>query len=172
MIFFIIYLIFTLMLITIVMASLSLAPWVPTRKKDLMRISSLAEIGQNDTFYDLGCGNGRTVFYINKKHGIKSIGVELAFPFYLVCIIRNFFYNNKNAKFKYNSLFKENLSDATVVYIFGLKDSMKEKLKNKLTNELKKGARVITYSFPIEGWVPAEINRPTSVDLPIYLYKI
>ena len=61
---------------------------------------------------------------------------------------------------------------ADVVYIFGMPGSIEDKLRTKLENELKKGARVITYSFPIKKWEPDEISKLKENDLPIYLYKI
>jgi hypothetical protein len=41
----------------------------------------------------------------------------------------------------------------------------------KLAHELKSGARVISYSFTIPGWEPAEASKPTKKDLPVYLYR-
>lgn len=152
-------------------AYLSFAPWVPSRKKDLIRIFKLADLKPGETFYDLGCGNGRLVVYAAENFPVKAIGLELAIPLYLICAIRKFFRRNKNLHFKLKNLFSEYLSDADVVYIFGMPDKLKTKLKEKLEIELKPGARVITYAFPFTDWAPVKIDKPTENDISIYLYK-
>lgn len=154
------------------MAFLSFAPWVPSRGKDIKRIFKLAKLKPGEVFYDLGCGDGRIVSYAAKQYKAQAIGIELALPLYFICKIRQLFNYKKGVKFKFKNLFKENLSRADVIYVFGTKSKLKNKLKQKLENELKKGARVISYSFSIDGWVPEIIDKPNEKDLTIYLYKI
>lgn len=166
----IIILILIILILPFALASLSLAPWVPTRGRDLKRILELAGLKQGEIFYDLGCGNGKTVFYVAENSGAEAIGVELAYPLYLYCRIKQLFFKKKNIKFKLKSLFMENLEQANAVYIFGMEDKMKNKLKEKMERELKKGARVLTYAFPIQGWEPAEVSKPSPKDVSIYLY--
>ncbi len=158
---------------SIALASYSLAPWVPTRKKDLERISQLANLKAGEVFYDLGCGDGRVAIYINDNYQAKAIGLELALPFYLICKMRQLFSKNKNLSFKFKNLFKENLSKADAIYIFAQsRNKLKGKIIKKLKNELKTNARVITYAFPIEGWQPVIADKPAEKDITIYLYKI
>ncbi len=157
---------------TIAMAFLSLAPWLPARKKDLKRIFKLADLKPNEIFYDLGCGDGKIVIYAAKHYNAQAIGIELALPLYFICKIKQLFNYKKSIKFKFKSLFKENLQHADVIYVFGMKGKLKNKLKQKLEKELKKGARIISYSFPIDGWTPEIIDKPSEKDLAIYLYKL
>ena len=168
----IIILILIILLFPFMLASLSLAPWVPTRKKDLERILKLADLQPGETFYDLGCGNGRAVFYIGKHTKANAIGIEIAYPLYIYCQIKQLFHKNKNIEFKLKNLFKIDLSQADVIYIFGMEDKLKGKLKNKLEQELKKGTRILTYAFEIQGWQAKKINKPTKEDISIYLYII
>jgi len=157
--------------ITVLWAILSLAPWVPSRAKDLKRIFKLANLKPGEIFYDLGCGNGRIVFYANKNSQAKTIGIELALPFFLICKIRQIFHTNKNIIFKFKSLFKEDLSKADVVYVFGLPKALEKKLKQKLEKELKPGARVISYCFFIKGLEPKIIDKPDKKTNSIYVYQ-
>jgi len=159
-----------LLLSTFAFAGYSFAPWVPVRKKDLERISKLANFKPNDTFYELGCGDGRVIFYIAKNFPIKAVGLEIAFPLYLICKLRQFISGQKNINIKYKSLFKENLSQADVIYFFGIPKNIKNKLKQKLELEAKAGARIISYVFPIEGWQPLAVDKPSSKQVAIYLY--
>jgi len=140
--------IFLFILFTIGWACLSLAPWVPTRKRDLKRICEFAEIKSREKFYDLGCGDGRLIFYIAKKYQTKSCGIELALPFYLYCQIKKWFSRNSSIQFKFKNLYNENLSDADVVFFFAASsEKITEKLQNKLKSELKPEARIISYTF-------------------------
>jgi len=165
------YLIILLILATLGRASLSLAPWVPTRRKDLGRICDLANFEPGDKFYDLGCGDGRLVVYAGRHYEVKATGIELALPFYFLCQLRRWFFEKENIEFKFNNLFFIDLSDADVVYLFPQTEKkLSGKLITKLEKGLKTGARVITYVFPVNSWEPAMVSKPTDKDLPIYLY--
>ena len=52
-------------------------PFVPTRNCSLEQIFDNIAFTKQDVFYDLGSGDGRLPFYINKRYGIKSVGIEL-----------------------------------------------------------------------------------------------
>lgn len=149
-----------------------MAPWVPMRSRDLKRVFDLADLKDDEVFYDLGCGNGKVVLYAAKNFNVQSIGIEIGIPLYLTCILRKFFGGVKNAKFKYKSLFNEDISKADVVYIFGMTRTLKQKMVDKLLSELKPGARIISYVFEIDGLTPSQISTDLSGNkgLPIYLY--
>ena len=171
MIFYIILITGILVVLTMALAGKSLAPWVPSWSKDLPRIFELVDLQPGQVFYDLGCGNGKTVLYANKKYKAKAIGLEIALPLYLVCKVRQLFNWDKDLKFKYKNLFKEDLSKADVVFVFGMPDTIKHKLKNKLEKNLKKGAKVISYVFAVKGWEPVKISKDENKQIPIYLYQ-
>lgn len=157
-------------ILSVAIAGFSFAPWVPTWKSDLPRIFKLAEMKPGEIFYDLGCGNGKVVLYANKKFQAKAIGLEISLPMYLVCKIRQLINYNKNLVFKFRNLYKEDLSQADLVYFFAKSDKV-AKLKAKLERELKPGCRVISYVFPIEGWREIVKDKPKPKDIAIYLYK-
>ena len=157
-------------LFTFAWAGKSLAPWVPCRGRDVQRVVELVNLKPGEIFYELGCGDGRIVTAVNKRYHGKAIGLELAVMMYVAAKIRQFFNWDKNLQIKYKNLFKEDLSGADVVYVFGMPFSLKERLRGKLEKELKPGARVISYVFPIAGWEPVKIDKPTERDLSVYLY--
>jgi SAM-dependent methyltransferase len=168
---FLLYFIFFILIFSVLWSTISLAPWVPTRNKDLERIKKLANIKKGEIFYELGCGTGRVSRYINKQTKEAVYGIELSILLWLYCQLSKLVTARKNLFFKLNNIYNENLSKADVVYFFGHPRSMKE-LKQKLTADLKKGTRIVSYTFKIEGWEPIVISKPNKDDLPIYLYKI
>ena len=86
---------------------------------------------------------------------------------------KKYLLGRKNATFQYGSLYNANLRDADVIYVFGMPETMAERLKTKLEAELKLGARVVSYTFAIEGWKPTVVNKenPTK-DLSVYVYEM
>jgi len=159
-----------ILLATVAWAGHSFAPWVPCWKKDLPRIFALINLKPGEIFYDLGCGSGRTVFYAAKNFGAQAIGLEFALPLYFYCQGKKLLSRRRNVKFKWKNFFKENLADADAVYFFGLPKNIKRKLKNKLERELKPGARVVSYVFPIEEWQPVKVDKPHKDSVAVYLY--
>ena len=170
--YFILLVFFAAILLTTGLAAASLAPWVPAKKKDLLRIARLANLGDEETFYDLGCGDGRVAFVVANNSNGRVIGLELSLLFYLICLLKQGVLRAKGLRFKFKDIYRENLSNADVVFIFpASRKKLKGRLKAKLENELKPGSRVITYVFPIEGWEPVITDRPANDDIKTYLYE-
>jgi len=154
-------------------ASKSFAPFVPCGKKELPRIFEVIALKDNEVFYDLGCGDGRVVFYAAQNFPVKAIGIELSLFFFLYCWIKSIFLSDKgDTNFKLRDLFYEDLSEADAIYVYGMPKVLEEKLRYKLEKELKKGARVIAYGFPIKGLEPESIRQPDeNHKKSIYLYR-
>lgn len=160
-----------LTLFSVAWTSVSFAPFVPSRTKDLKRIFKLAGLKKGELFYDLGCGTGKLVVYAAKNYQARAVGIELAWMVWLVAKARQFFNRNKDLKIKFGNLFKEDLSNADVVYFFGMPDTIKLRLKEKLERELKVGARVVSYTFSVPGWEEEAVDKPSRKEASVYLYK-
>lgn len=168
------YIIFALLvlgLLSIAYAGWSLIIWVPTRRIDLPRILTLAKLQKNDLVYELGCGDGRVAVYLAKHSPAEIIGLELAWPFYLLSKLRQLIVGQKNLSVRCRNLFQTDLSEASVIYIFGIPDKLADKLKPKLEQELKPGAKVISYCFAIAGWQPSVIDQPFPSAAQIFVYQ-
>jgi SAM-dependent methyltransferase len=173
--YFIYFLVFSVIfcLLTVGLSSLSLAPWLPTRKEDFERICRLAQLRPGEIFYDLGCGTGGLLAHAGRNYGVRAIGLELSLPLCLICRARRMFGRAGGARFKFKNLYRENLAKADVVYLFAQsRRKLRGALLEKLKKELKPGARVITYVFPIAEWIPDAVDKPGKNDLAIYKYVI
>jgi SAM-dependent methyltransferase len=160
-----------LCLLSTAYAGWSLIIWVPTRFADLPRILSLANLQKNDIVYDLGCGNGRVALYLAKHSAAEIIGLEIALPFYLLSKARQLMSGQKNLSVRCRNLFKTDLSDASVIYVFGIPEKLADKLRPKLERELEPGSKVISYAFAITGWLPSAVDQPTPRSAQIFIYQ-
>lgn len=148
------------------------APFVGTEPKIVRRMLDIAELKKGDILYDLGSGDGRVIVSAALR-GNRAVGIEVdpVKVFYSQVFIK-IMKLNKLAQVIRGNFFEKNLSEADVVTLFLIHDT-NQKLKEKLKKELKKGARVVSYCFVMEGWVPEKTYQNSdSVCGPIYLYKV
>ncbi|MCU0678837.1 MAG: hypothetical protein MUC28_00105 [Planctomycetes bacterium] len=158
---------------TFAWAAFSLAPFVPTRKRDLPRIFSLARLRPEEIFYDLGCGDGRVVMRLSRLSPARFIGLEIALPLVFLCLARKWLGGGSNTVFKWKNVYAEDLSAADAVYLFvSSPEKLQGRLVDKLSRELKRGSRVISYAFPVAGWTPTLVDKPRPQDIAIYLYTL
>lgn len=147
-----------ILLVSFAYAGLRGAPWVPTKRIDVERFLNLAAIREGDKMYDLGCGDGRMV-RAAAEAGAQAEGFELSlFPYILAKVRRSFSTQRSRIKISFRDIWYTDLHDVDIVYFF-LMPKFYPKLKDKLEKELKSGARVIAYVWPIEGWEPVKIDE-------------
>ncbi|MBI2545069.1 MAG: SAM-dependent methyltransferase [Candidatus Aenigmarchaeota archaeon] len=139
------------------------APPIPLPKDTIRKMLRLANVKKNDVVYDLGSGDGRIVSIASKEFNAKSIGIEK--NRFMVWLSRM---KNPGKKIIHNDIFKQNISDATVVVMY-LSHKLTQRLKPKLL-KLKKGTRIVSTSHPIEGW--KEVRKIRTGHFYSYLYKV
>jgi tRNA A58 N-methylase Trm61 len=138
---------------------LFIAPFVATPTPVVRQMLILAELKPGETLYDLGSGDGRAVIMAAKDFGAKSMGVELRED-----LVKRALSNihelglETKAQILQNDIFKVNLSQADVVFLY-LTTSANEKVKPKLETELKPGARIVSHDYEILGWKPSKIDN-------------
>src|SRR3989344_8748350 len=96
-----------LVLIILFLGAFFDAPWVPTRKKDFIRIAEIAELQPGMLFYDLGSGSGEMLFYLSQKYNIYCVGIEVSPILYLYSKVKSLFY--KKVKIIYGNFYKHDL---------------------------------------------------------------
>lgn len=192
----IIFTIFFILLASAAYAAFRGAPWVPTWKKDLLRIEKLAQLDEGEKFIELGCGTGRVCRHLAENTEAETFGIELSVLQWMVARLlslrgrrqsteaiseiasssgksrppRNDRVITRSTIFL-GDVFHHNFSSYDVIYMFLMPETYK-KLRDKLISELKQGARVITYVWPIPDWTPSQINHiEGSPDLYLYIPK-
>lgn len=154
-------------------AAQSLAPWVPTKKKDLSRILELANLKESDVFYEIGSGNGRVMLYVRDNSDVgKVVGIECVLTLVLISRLQLFFKKRKNTEVRHENCFECDFGDATHVFVFGMPDKINSKLCKKIKDTCKPGTFVISHVFAFNDLRLVKISKPTENDLPIYLYQL
>ncbi len=170
-IFYLIWFLILVILITFAIGGVLAAPWVPLWKKDIYRMLKLAEIKPDEVVYDLGAGEGRVILVAAKDFQAKATGFEIAILPYLWGCIKIWVNGLQGrARLKYKNFYNQNLSQADVVCTF-LSPWAMEKLKPKLKKELKPGSRLVSAAFPVVGWQPQKIDKADDKSTAIYLYQ-
>jgi tRNA A58 N-methylase Trm61 len=153
-------------------AGMRAAPWLPVFKKDLDRILKLANISDTDTVYDLGSGDGRVVAALAHNSGAHIVGYEISLLLYVWSRMKLLFCGLRTrVEIRYADFLKRDLSQATVIFFF-LTPMATKKLAPKFRKELKKGTRIISYSFSLPDWTPRQVERRTPTSIPIFYYEV
>lgn len=169
----VIILFFTILFIATAFVSLFLrVPYVPTKKRVMQEVIKEAELKNGQNFFDLGCGDGRILIEAEKGAHVNAVGYEIAPLVYLFAVARKLLTRSK-AKIKFKNFFHENLEKADVIFCY-LMPAELEKLAKKIKKECKKGTRIISNTFHIEGLKPVKVipkNEKTKIPT-LYFYKI
>ena len=115
-----------LILLSFIYAGFQGAPWVPTRKNDVIRFLKLAEIKSGQKMYDLGCGDGRLVCAAASV-GANAQGLEISVLPYLLAHIRRLCSKDRaRIKISYQNIWTTNLNDADIIYVWLMPEVMSD----------------------------------------------
>ena len=134
-----------------------LAPFVPANPKVVEEIFEYLEPKYGSMLWDLGSGDGRVLARALKDHGMNGVGVEWE---------KNLIQNSRELiealKAKDNIEIRDgkiqdhikndpDFPEADVVFVYLMTHS-NVRIAEMLMKRMKKGARVVAYSFPFRGW--------------------
>lgn len=140
-------------------------PFVPISREVAQVVAERVSLQDGDTFYDLGCGDGRVLIAVAKKFPqVTCMGVEYQVVPYLISKIRSFRY--KNISVSWQNFFKTDISKASVVYVY-LFPSYMDQLLEKFERELPAGSEVWSAVFCFSNKEPAEV-----FDVPVSQKKV
>lgn len=167
----ILLIIFYMVFITSVISFISLAPWVPTFKKDLSRINKILKLEKKEKFLEIWCWTSWVSLFIAKNNPDSFItGIELSPFFYMISKIRIYFSWLKNIKIIYWNALNTNLENYDAIYVFWLPESITNKIFPKISNNKNKKFRFVSYCFQMKNNYFQEKKYKTEGDFAIYKY--
>jgi hypothetical protein len=156
-------------------------PYVPSPQSVVSDMLRYADVSADDFLIDLGSGDGRIVLTAAKVFGARGFGVEIKDD-----LVKKSNEAAKNegladrVRFMKQDLFKTDLSQATVITMYLLPDTV-NLLKDKFLTELKPGTRIVSHDYPLTGWIPekyVQMDLEDKVEISgvtttlIYLYVV
>ena len=151
------------------------ARYMPTPQPVVDAMLALAQVGAEDTVYDVGCGDGRVVITAARRYGARAVGIDIE----SWCIAES----QENARragveqlvtFVHANALDVDLSPATVVAMY-MPAAWNRLFLPKLRRELAPAARVVSYMYELgdetpvaRGWVTDQYGRPS----PIFLWHL
>ncbi len=166
---FIFFVLSSLLVYSLIRAAVKFAPWFPTRKSDYERIWQLTQLKEGQTFYDLGCGLGGVTLFMAAK-GVRAVGIEYVFPLFALAWLRAR-WNRSFARILWRDFFKQDLSDADVIFLFGLSETLTQEFYARLSKACRPKTRIVTYVFGFSNIKPLLISKPDNDTLSIYVYE-
>lgn len=145
-------------------------PFVATPAPVVMEMLRMAGVTENDTVYDLGCGDGRVVVTAAARFHARAVGVEIdpllvaksranaaaAGVSDLVTIVQQ-------------DIFRTDIRNASVVALY-LLPGVNALLIPTLMEQLKPGSRVVSHMHDMGEWQPDKVSR--IADSTIYLWIV
>ena len=128
----------------------------------LQKIVKTCELSPDDSIFELGCGRGRTCFWLALIFKAKKVvGIDFVPEFIEKANAVN---DVENLQFLCEDFLLSDLTDASVIYLHGscMKDEDIVKLNQKLVR-LKPGLKVITTSFSLAEYDKASHWTVTKV---------
>ena len=172
-IFLVLMFLFALLLLFVIISAflgflLTRVPFVPTRASEIEFIVKELGITSRDVFYDLGSGDGKVVFLIEKLSGAQVRGYELTWWTHLLAKIKKFVSGSK-AQLKNQNFFKHSWSDASYIYGY-LYPPLMGRVEEKFFADCKPGSIAIIRDFPFHKTKPDKVyHLPKKHE--IYIYK-
>lgn len=119
----------------------------------LWKIAQECKMTKEDHLIELGCGRGRGVFFLNDLIGCRATGIEWNPDF--VHLAQQAVNHDDPTSLCYicSDMLSADLSDATMIYLFGtcLSDQYIKKLIQRI-EQLHQPPQVITVSYPLSDY--------------------
>lgn len=168
------FLILTLGLLFIITSSLigfiiTRVPFVPTYEGDIEFIVEKLGITPADVFYDLGSGNGKVAFLVEKLSGAAVTGFELTWWTYLFSKLKAKV-GKSNARFINKNFFKQDWSEANFIYAY-LFPPLMSRVEEKFLQNCKPGSIAVIRDFPFPKLKASDIYEMPKRHI-LYVYRI
>jgi trans-aconitate methyltransferase len=122
-------------------------------EKSFREIFSFVNLGTDDVFYHLGCGDGRGVNIAIEEFGVKKgIGIDIDSQKINQA-------KNNSGEFTCQDIKNSDLSEATVILFWFTDEKIIEQMMKKFET-LKPETRIITIWGPLPDCLPEKVNFP------------
>ncbi len=151
-----------------ILPSRYVAPYHATPEPVVRKMLQLAKVSDTDTVYDIGCGDARLLIAAAQK-GAKGVGFELH-----TSLVQEARQEIERAgvghlvKIFQQDAAQASVKEATVITLY-LSDSGNTHMVNSLKKQMQQQARVVSFAFPIQGYLPDKTDKVHGIK--IYLYK-
>lgn len=171
---YIILLLFSLLVLFWILSSfygflITRVPFVPTAARDLQLIVERVPLSKQDVIYDLGSGNGKVAFTLEKLTGAQTVGFEAMLWTHWYALLKKLF-TRSQARFVRGNFFRYNWGEATVIYCY-LYPPLMRRVGEKVKQDCKQGTRVIVRDFPIPN-LPQVDYFKTYGNHEVFIYQI
>lgn len=174
---YIIFLVFLLgvvfWLVSMIVSSLTKAPYVPTAENAYAKALELANPQKGEILFDLGCGDSRILRYAVKKYRITGFGYEISPYCVWMSLLKNKYYGvSKSITIYRKSLKEADYQKADIIYMY-LTNAILDLIEDDLFDKIKPTCRVVTVAFKFKHHQPAkavtvrQLGRTTKA----YLYS-
>lgn len=168
----VLWIIFLIIVLSAAMAGISAAPWVPTLSAQRKHLLDNLSITPGQTVVDLGCGDGAMLFEVARRYpNTVCTGYEISILPLLLAWTRKLLYFKayRNVHIRFGNLFKQDLKQADIIFIF-LLTKCYPKLITSLRGNVSPNARIVIEAWPLPE---IELERILKADglLPMYVYS-
>lgn len=126
-------------------------------ERSLRDIFNFVNLGENDIFYHLGCGNGIGVdIAINEYNVKKAVGIDKDREKIEIAKTNH---QNKNSEFICQDIIDSNISEATVILFWFTDEKTINEMMKKFEN-LNQGTKIITIWGPLPRCKPEKVKFP------------
>lgn len=125
----------------------------------LEEIVTQCRITAKDTVLELGCGRGRTCFWLHCFVGCRVIGIEYVPLFVERAKMVSERFKVPQVEFRLQDMTQMDAAGVTVVYLYGtcLEDEVIERLVVKFKG-MPSGSKIITVSYPLTDYEPKQFE--------------
>ena len=126
----------------------------------IREIFRFAELGENDVFYHLGCGEGASLSIARQEFNVKSaIGIDNSKK--MIDNAKKSIENDKisDVRLIEQDVLEADLSDASVILCWFMDPDIVESLMEKF-EKLRDDVKIITIWAPLPGCLPQKVDFP------------
>ncbi len=119
------------------------------------RIAHECQLSVQDRVFELGCGRGRTCFWLNQFIGCAVVGIDFVPVFIEKALKFKRRFKIQRVFFRCEDLFQADLTGATVIYLYGTCFSAASiDLLIEQLSHLPEGTKIITVSYALTEYQP------------------